>query len=133
MLAVGEKLRNKCRYLPNTAWVPFFVDVTDDKGVVKQALVLPPIKFNKKAKAPAPTHPCFICQHCFANYKLPPQSTAETDGADSEATLTDVDEEEEGKTDKKEKPFDYITSCASYSTLLANRVSTHRNEWEEFT
>jgi hypothetical protein len=124
MFAAGDKLRNRCRYQSERDWVPFLVDITDDKGkVVKRVPVLPPFKFDKKAMAPAPTYPCFVCQHCFTNHTFP-TTTDETNGAESETTVTDNEDK-----DESERHLETITSIASYLGKLTTDVSFHPKEW----
>jgi hypothetical protein len=122
MFAARDKLRNRCRYQPNKDWVPFLVDITDDKGkFVKRVPVLPPFTFDRKATAPGPTCPPLVCQHCVANHTFH-ATTAETDGAESETTVTD--NEDEGD-------LDIITSFATYLSKYTSEVSFHRTEWVE--
>jgi hypothetical protein len=124
MFAAGDKLRNRCRYQADRDWVPFLVDITDDKGkFVKRVPVLPPFKFDRKATAPAPTYPPLVCQHCIANHTFP-ATTAETDGAESETTVTDNEDEDEG-----DNKLDVITSISSYLGKYTSDVSFHHKEW----
>jgi hypothetical protein len=122
MFAAGDKLQNRCQYQSDRDWVPFLVDITDDKGkFVKWVPVLPPFKFDRTATAPAPTYPPLVCQHCVANHTFP-ATTAETNRAETETTVTD--NEDEGKCH-----LDIITSIASYLGKYTSDVSFHRKEW----
>jgi hypothetical protein len=147
MFAASDKLRMKCRYQKGKVWETFLVEVTGaTTGKTTRVPVLLPIVYDKKAKLPAPTYPCFACQHCFATQdnktaakmeaaemeaakteaaktEAAKTEAAKTEAAETNATVTDVskDEEESQKKDKDER-IQVISSIATFAGTFTNHI-----------